>query len=317
MATGILSLYYGDKKVGEGRIKTQPGDFSLAGEGLCVGRDSGEAVTDDYPGESPHRFTGGTIKRVAVDVSGEPYLDLEREARRCWRGSRRAAGARGPRTAVRRGRRKGGRGCIAAPALGVERRDGSRQRRRRGTRRSVPVADRHRAGDDAQPARRRGPAAGTSRGCSPPPSSACSSSPGWCCSPGGSCLSSSTAARTSGACSRAAPTRSTAGSAGTAPHAGPSMELRTQISAVQRGAASGVLPLALRGVRALYSAVVAIFLAAGFSFFFLWEGPDVRRWVSRHLDAAGRRRSRDHVQSRAHDAALRRAGSPPSALRRR
>ena len=26
------------------------------------------------------RFTGGTIKRVAVDVSGEPYIDLEREA---------------------------------------------------------------------------------------------------------------------------------------------------------------------------------------------------------------------------------------------
>ena len=25
-------------------------------------------------------FTGGTIKRVAVDVSGEPYIDLEREA---------------------------------------------------------------------------------------------------------------------------------------------------------------------------------------------------------------------------------------------
>src|SRR5262249_414271 len=49
-ATGILSLYYGDQKVGEGRIKTQPGKFSIAGEGLCVGRDSGEAVTDDYPG---------------------------------------------------------------------------------------------------------------------------------------------------------------------------------------------------------------------------------------------------------------------------
>ena len=80
VATGMLSLYHGDKKVGEGRIKTQPGYFSLAGEGLCVGRDSGEAVTDDYPGTSPHRFTGGTIKRVAVDVSGEPYLDLERQA---------------------------------------------------------------------------------------------------------------------------------------------------------------------------------------------------------------------------------------------
>ncbi len=80
VSTGILSLYHGDHKVGEGRIKTQPGYFSLAGEGLCVGRDSGEAVTDDYPGRAPFRFTGGTIKRVAVDVSGEPYLDLERQA---------------------------------------------------------------------------------------------------------------------------------------------------------------------------------------------------------------------------------------------
>ena len=80
VATGILSLYHGDRKVGEGRIKTQPGFFSLAGEGLCVGRDSGEAVTDDYPGTAPYRFTGGTIKRLAVDVSGEPYLDLERQA---------------------------------------------------------------------------------------------------------------------------------------------------------------------------------------------------------------------------------------------
>jgi arylsulfatase len=80
VAIGILSLYHGDRKVGEGRIKTQPGNFELCGEGLCVGRDSGEAVTDDYPGQPPYRFTGGIIKRVAVDVSGEPYLDLEREA---------------------------------------------------------------------------------------------------------------------------------------------------------------------------------------------------------------------------------------------
>ena len=35
---------------------------------------------DDYPGEPPYRFTGGTIDRVAIDVSGEPYIDLEREA---------------------------------------------------------------------------------------------------------------------------------------------------------------------------------------------------------------------------------------------
>jgi hypothetical protein len=80
VATGILSLYYGDHKVGEGRIKNQPGFFELAGEGLCVGRDSGDAVTEDYPGERPYRFTGGTIKRVVVDVSGKPYVDLARQA---------------------------------------------------------------------------------------------------------------------------------------------------------------------------------------------------------------------------------------------
>ncbi len=48
--------------------------------GAAVGRDVGDPVTEDYPGERPYRFTGGTIKRVAVDVSGEPYIDLEREA---------------------------------------------------------------------------------------------------------------------------------------------------------------------------------------------------------------------------------------------
>ncbi len=80
VATGILSLYHGDHKVGEGRIKTQPGMFSMAGEGLCVGRDSGEPVTDDYPNGSGHHFTGGTIRRVAVDVSGDQYVDMERDA---------------------------------------------------------------------------------------------------------------------------------------------------------------------------------------------------------------------------------------------
>jgi arylsulfatase len=80
VANGTLSLWYGDQKVGEGTIKTQPGKFMIAGEGLCVGRDGGSGVTADYPGTEPFRFTGGTIRRVAVDVSGEPYLDLEREA---------------------------------------------------------------------------------------------------------------------------------------------------------------------------------------------------------------------------------------------
>src|SRR4051794_32723171 len=80
VSTGMLTLYHGDQVVGEGRIKTQPGKFSIAGEGLTVGRDGGEAVSPDYPGTRPWAFTGGTLHRVAVDVSGEPYVDLEREA---------------------------------------------------------------------------------------------------------------------------------------------------------------------------------------------------------------------------------------------
>jgi arylsulfatase len=79
-ATGVLSLYHGDRKVGEGRVKTQPGRFTLAGEGLNIAHDAGDPVTADYPGTAPWAFSGGTLHRVAVDVSGEPYVDLEREA---------------------------------------------------------------------------------------------------------------------------------------------------------------------------------------------------------------------------------------------
>jgi arylsulfatase A-like enzyme len=79
VSTGILSLFHGEDKVGEGRIKTQPAAFGLSGTDLTVGRAIAE-VTDDYPGERPWPFTGGTIRTVAVDVSGEPYVDLERAA---------------------------------------------------------------------------------------------------------------------------------------------------------------------------------------------------------------------------------------------
>jgi len=79
-AEGTLTLHIGQTKVGEGRIKTQPGKFSIAGEGLNIGKDSAEPVTDDYAGESPWPFIGGTIVQAQVDVSGEPFVDLAREA---------------------------------------------------------------------------------------------------------------------------------------------------------------------------------------------------------------------------------------------
>jgi arylsulfatase len=79
VSTGMLSLFHGEDKVAEERIKTQPGAFGVAGTDLTVGRSTTQ-LTDDYPGERPWPFTGGTIKIVAVDVSGEPYIDLERAA---------------------------------------------------------------------------------------------------------------------------------------------------------------------------------------------------------------------------------------------
>jgi arylsulfatase len=77
---GTLTLYVDDEEVGSGEIVTQPGNFSLVGEGLNVGKDPAEPITDDYPGASPFTFTGGTIAEAIVDVSGDPYVDLEKEA---------------------------------------------------------------------------------------------------------------------------------------------------------------------------------------------------------------------------------------------
>jgi hypothetical protein len=80
-AEGTLTLHVGENEVGRGRIKTQPGKFSIAGEGLNIGKDGAEPVSDDYPGQAPWPFTGGTIQRATVDVSGQPFVDLAAEAR--------------------------------------------------------------------------------------------------------------------------------------------------------------------------------------------------------------------------------------------
>jgi len=78
VAHGTLTLYINDKAVGSMQMKTQPGKFGLGSE-LYVGRSGGSTVTADYT--APFAFTGGTINQVAVDVSGELYINMEREAR--------------------------------------------------------------------------------------------------------------------------------------------------------------------------------------------------------------------------------------------
>jgi len=64
--------------VAEGPMKTQPGKFSLSGDGLCVGYDSEDAVSKEY--KSPGTFKGGTILGVGVTVEKKQYKDLEKEA---------------------------------------------------------------------------------------------------------------------------------------------------------------------------------------------------------------------------------------------
>ena len=48
-------------------MRTQAGKFTLCGDGLCVGRDSGDAVSKEY--KAGFAFKGGTIQGVAVTVA--------------------------------------------------------------------------------------------------------------------------------------------------------------------------------------------------------------------------------------------------------
>ena len=75
---GKATLYVNDHVEAQGEMKTQPGKFTLSGDGLCVGRDSGDAVSEDY--KTPGEFKGGTILFVAVTVEKGQYLDLAKLA---------------------------------------------------------------------------------------------------------------------------------------------------------------------------------------------------------------------------------------------
>ena len=62
-----------------GPMRTQLAQFTLCGDGLCVGRDSarrGQRAST----RRPYRFKGGTILQVEVNVGDDQYLDLERQA---------------------------------------------------------------------------------------------------------------------------------------------------------------------------------------------------------------------------------------------
>jgi arylsulfatase len=80
---GDVALYIDDAEVASrSGIRIHPGTFGLAGATLSVGKNTGSPVSREY--KAPFPFTGGTIAQVNVDVSGKPYVDLEREFARAF-----------------------------------------------------------------------------------------------------------------------------------------------------------------------------------------------------------------------------------------
>ena len=73
---GPLALYIDDEKVAEQEIHTILGHFSLCGEGLCIGYDSGDAVSKLYAG-SRFEYSGGEIVKVVFDIADDAYVDVE------------------------------------------------------------------------------------------------------------------------------------------------------------------------------------------------------------------------------------------------
>jgi arylsulfatase len=75
---GKTKMYLNEKLVAEGPMRAQIGKFSLCGDGLCIGRASGDPVSHEY--KAPGKFKGGTIKFVGFTVEKMQYLDLEKLA---------------------------------------------------------------------------------------------------------------------------------------------------------------------------------------------------------------------------------------------
>ncbi len=79
---GSAKLYVNEKEVATGSMRAQVGKFTLVGDGLCVGYDSGDNVSKLY--KSPGEFKGGQISFVKVSTGKEQYSDLEKDAQRMF-----------------------------------------------------------------------------------------------------------------------------------------------------------------------------------------------------------------------------------------
>ncbi len=77
-SVGKTKLYVNDKVVAEGPMRTQVGKFTLSGDGLCIGRDSGDNVSQQY--KAPGEFRGGRILGVGINVGKDQYQNLAAKA---------------------------------------------------------------------------------------------------------------------------------------------------------------------------------------------------------------------------------------------
>ncbi|WP_308201063.1 arylsulfatase [Agromyces mediolanus] len=76
--TGTMTLYIDDQAVASASMRTLLLQFTLCGEGLCVGYDGGDAVSAAYAGQR-FDYRGGAIDKVVFDLADDHYLDVEKQ----------------------------------------------------------------------------------------------------------------------------------------------------------------------------------------------------------------------------------------------
>src|SRR4029450_11271482 len=72
---GPAKLHIDDEVVAEQELRVIPAFYALCGEGLCIGYDSGDAVSSAYTPK--FEWSGGQIHKVVFDRGGAVYGDVE------------------------------------------------------------------------------------------------------------------------------------------------------------------------------------------------------------------------------------------------
>lgn len=80
---GKVKLDVSDKAVDKGSTQAQPSNFTLLGDGLCVGYDRGHAVSDGYT--TPGEFEGARSKSSACRARRSSASTLRGWRPRRWR----------------------------------------------------------------------------------------------------------------------------------------------------------------------------------------------------------------------------------------